>query len=112
VGDELCPDVIAINACGANAESSILVGKSDIYLENRSTITMIALYPDDSGSGPMRSTEILFPRLLGLHWGVMVRESCLYGSSFLGIGCSHLCIFGRRIGYKATNSFCNEFLCL
>jgi len=40
-----------------------------MYLENWSTITMMALYPDDSGSGPMRSTDMCSQGVLGIALG-------------------------------------------
>ena len=51
------------------AESSMLVGSAMMYLENRLMMTMMALYPDDLGSGPKRSTEICSHGVLGIVLG-------------------------------------------
>ena len=41
------------------------VGKSRIILENWSTITIMAFFPCDSGSGPIRSTDMISHEELG-----------------------------------------------
>ena len=48
---------------------SVVVGKSLIILENRSTITIMAFFPYDSGSGPMRSTDMISHGELGISFG-------------------------------------------
>ena len=49
--------------------SSVVVGKSHIILENRSTITIMAFFPCDSGSGPIRLTDIISHGELGTSFG-------------------------------------------
>ena len=51
------------------AESSIFVGSAMMYFENWLMITMMALYPEDLGSGPMRSTDICSHGVLGIVFG-------------------------------------------
>jgi len=102
VETELCPDVIAINACGAKCGESILVGES-INWRNRSSYTMIALYPDDSG-WPMRSTEICSQGVLGMHW-VNGCVSLAFTDLFLASDAA-ICVFSDvGLDNKATNSF-------
>ena len=47
----------------------VVVGKSLIILENWSTITIMAFFPYDSGSGPMRSTDMISHGELGISFG-------------------------------------------
>ena len=47
----------------------MFVGSTMMYLENLSTMTSIASYPDDGGSGPMRSMEICSQGVVGIALG-------------------------------------------
>src|SRR6202030_530204 len=60
------------------AFNSVLVAMRIIILENLSTITRTALYPCDSGSGPIRSIEM-----------------CSQGFEGIACGLSWLCGFSR-----------------
>src|SRR5258705_6744712 len=60
------------------AESTVVtVGMAWMHLDSLSTTTRMVLYPLDSGSSPMVSTEITSQQQVGIQFGVSFPTFCI-----------------------------------
>src|SRR5258705_11662289 len=55
----------------------VMVGMAWMHLDSLSTTTRVGLYPLDSGSSPMVSTEITSQWQLGIQFGVSFPTFCI-----------------------------------
>src|SRR5258708_621919 len=74
-----CLQTCSRKRCATPAESTVVtVGTAWMHLDSLSTITRMALYPLDSGSSPMVSTEITSQWRVGIRFGVSFPTFCTH----------------------------------
>src|SRR5258705_10877363 len=77
-GSLWCLQTCSRKRCATPAESTVVtVGMAWMHLDSLSTITRMALYPLDSGSSPMVSTEITSQWWVGIRFGVNFPTFCI-----------------------------------
>src|SRR5258707_6285568 len=77
-GSLWCLQTCSRKRCATPAESTVVtVGMAWMHLDSLSTATRMALYPLDSGSSPMVSTEITSQQQVGIWFGVSFPTFCI-----------------------------------
>src|SRR5258708_3891195 len=77
-GSLWCLQTCLRKRCATPAESTVvMVGMAWMCLDSLSTATRMALYPLDSGSSPMVSTEIASQQWVGIRFGVSFPTFCI-----------------------------------
>src|SRR5260370_40871215 len=73
-----CLQTCSRKRCATPAESTVvMVGTAWMHLDSLSTATRMALYPLDSGSSLMVSTEITSQQRVGIRFGVSFPTFCI-----------------------------------
>src|SRR5258706_13670975 len=73
-----CLQTCSRKRCATPAESTVvMVGTAWMHLDSLSTATRMALYPLDSGSSLMVSTEITSQQRVGIRFGVSFPTFCV-----------------------------------
>src|SRR5258708_6509220 len=77
-GSLWCLQTCSRKRCATPAESTmVMVGMGWMHLDSLSTATRMALYPLDSSSSPMLSTEITSQRQVGIRFGGSFPNFCV-----------------------------------